>query len=263
MPPKRSPTAAKSLPELREALLARPERRFASEPVSCGADLDAAFPEGGLRRGALVEWLGETEGCGQATFAFAAACRATSEGGALVVVDREGTFYPPAAASLGLDLTEVALVRPVTDREALWAFDQALRCPAVSVVWGRMESLPGRSYRRLQLSAEAGGTIGFLLRSTRTLSQPAWCDFAVAVRTLPTGRASRYRLEIVRSRDGRTGQGAEFRLDDDGSIRRSESDGENALRLVSAMDGSAPPRRVEGVGVKSPDIENKGDEKRA
>ena len=78
-----------------------------------------------------------------------------------------------------------------------------------------------------------------------------------------TADSAKAALEIVRSRDGRTGQGAEFRLDDDGSIRRSESDGENALRLVSAMDGSAPPRRVEGVGVKSPDIENKGDEKRA
>jgi protein ImuA len=259
MPPKRPQTVAKSLPELREALLARPERRFASEPVSCGADLDAVFPEGGLHRGSLVEWLGEGEGCGQATFAFAAACRATSEGGTLVVVDREGTFYPPAAATLGLDPAEIALVRPISDREALWAFDQALRCPAVSVVWGRMESLPGRSYRRLQLSAEEGGTIGFLLRSTRTLSQPAWCDFAVVVNATPTGGAPRHRLEIVRSRDGRTGQGGEFRLDDDGSIRRADdSDGENALRLVSAVDRSAPPRRV-----ARSDQENAGDEKRA
>lgn len=247
MSPKRSPVAAKRLPELRETLLSRPGRgMFSAESVPCGSDLDGAWPEGGLRRGSLVEWLGETEGCGLETFAFAAACRVTAEGGTLAVVDRERTFFPPAAASLGIDLAEVVLVRPVSDRDALWAFDQALRCPAVSVVWGRVETLPGRAYRRLQLSAEEGGTIGFLLRSTRTLSQPSWCDFAVAVRALPTGRASRYRLEVMRSRDGRTGRTADFEMDDDGKIRRaSDSHDENALHLVSAVDDPASSRRGE------------------
>lgn len=247
MPPKRSSVAAERLPALREALLSRQERgTFSAMTVSCGADLDGVWPEGGLRQGSLVEWLGETEGCGWGTFAFAAACRATAEGGALAVIDREGTFFPPAAAALGIDLTEIVVVRPASDREALWAFDQALRCPAVSVVWGRVETLPGRSYRRLQLSAEEGGTIGFLLRSTRTLSQPSWCDFAVGVRALPTGGDLRYRLEIVRSRDGRTGLSADFEIDDDGKIRRaSDSHDENALHLVSAVDDPASSRRGE------------------
>ena len=102
MPRKRSPSAAESLPALREALLSRPERgALAAATVSCGAELDQAWPEGGLRRGSLVEWLGETEGCGWGTFAFAAACQATAEGGALAIVDREGTFCPPAAAAGG------------------------------------------------------------------------------------------------------------------------------------------------------------------
>jgi protein ImuA len=240
-------SAAERLPALREALLSRPERgTFSATQVSCGAELDEAWPEGGLRRGSLVEWLGETGGCGPETFAFAAACRASGEGGALAVVDREGTFFPPAAAALGIDLTEVVVVRPASDREALWAFDQALRCPAVSVVWGRVETLPGRAYRRLQLSAEEGGAIGFLLRSTRTLSQPSWCDFAVAVRALPTEGDLRFRLEVVRSRDGRTGLSTDFEIDDDGKIRRaSDSHDENALHLVSAVDDPASSRRVE------------------
>jgi hypothetical protein len=111
-----------------------------------------------------------------------------------------------------------------------------------------VETLPGRSYRRLQLSAEEGGTIGFLLRSTRTLSQPSWCDFAVAVRGLPTGGDLRYRLEIVRSRDGITGRSADFEIDDDGRIRTSDSHDENALHLVSAVDDPASPRRGERAG---------------
>lgn len=249
MPRQRSPSAAERLPALREALLSRPERgALAVTTVSCGVELDRAWPEEGLRRGSLVEWLGETEGCGWGTFAFAAACQAAAEGGTLAIVDREGTFFPPAAAALGIDLTEIVVVRPTDDREALWAFDQALRCPAVSVVWGRVETLPGRSYRRLQLSAEEGGTIGFLLRSTRTLSQPSWCDFALAVRSLPTGGDLRYRLEIVRSRDGITGRSADFEIDDDGRIRASDSYDENALHLVSAVDDSASPRRSERAG---------------
>jgi protein ImuA len=247
MPQKRSSTVTERLPALRQALLSGPERgTFSAAPVSCGADLDGAWPQGGLRQGSLVEWLGETEGCGWGTFAFAAACRAIAEGGTLAIVDRERTFFPPAAAALGIDLAEIVMLRPASDREALWAFDQALRCPAVSVVWGRVETLSSRAYRRLQLSAEEGGTVGFLLRSTRTLSQPSWCDFAVAVRALPTGRNLRYRLEIVRSRDGKTGVSTDFEIDDDGRIRRaSDSHDENALHLVSAVDDPASPRRGE------------------
>src|SRR3954454_22110472 len=43
---------------------------------------------------------------------------AASHGGLVAVVDLEGTFYPPAAAACGLDLSRVVVVRPPDRRGA-------------------------------------------------------------------------------------------------------------------------------------------------
>ena len=69
--------------------------------------LDRALPEHGFRPGTLVEWLFHGEGDGTATLAFRAAVGALRAagrgGGAVVVLDRSGEFYPVAAVALGIE----------------------------------------------------------------------------------------------------------------------------------------------------------------
>src|SRR5688572_32232769 len=79
--------------------------------VSTGSPpLDQLLPGGGLRRGSLVEYLSPGAGSGAGTLALAAAreaCR-DEEGQshrAFVIVDQSRTFYPPAAAAWGIDLS--------------------------------------------------------------------------------------------------------------------------------------------------------------
>src|SRR3990172_9344057 len=131
------------------------------EAVFTGIEgLDRLLPEGGVRRGTLVEWLSAGEGSGAGTLALVCARQACQAGGVAVVVDRGGEFYPPAAAACGIGLRETIVVHPSTSRDEVWAWDQALRSTAVGVVWGWLAELDDRSQRRLQLAAERGGGIG-------------------------------------------------------------------------------------------------------
>src|SRR3954454_13260824 len=71
--------------------------------------------EGGLRPSVLE--LSGPASCGKLGIALLWLA-AASRGGLVAVVDLEGTFYPPAAAASGLDLSRVVVVRPPDRRGA-------------------------------------------------------------------------------------------------------------------------------------------------
>jgi len=215
--------------------------------LSTGASaLDALLPRGGLRRGSLAEWLEAGVSGGAQTLALLAAREACREGKSLVVVDRQRRFYPPAAAAWGIDLSRLIVIHPAHDADELWACDQALRCRGIAAVWARREQLDPRDFRRLQLAAENGGTLGLLVRSARARGQPSWAEVQFVCGPLPVGRPfqavhkvcdglerpsypSGWRLcvELTRCRGSHPGQSVELEIDEwTGQIRtRSESEG--------------------------------------
>jgi hypothetical protein len=170
---------------------------------SCGAAaVDRLLPDGGLRHGMLVEWLAGASGAvggGAATLGLLSAREACREGGALVVIDRRQTFYPPAAAAWGIDLDRVIIVHPQNARDELWAAVQALRSPAVAAMFATIDRLDSRSFRRLQLAAQAGQTLGVLMRSSSVRGEPSWADV-----TLEAGPSSVVRGPLYGSNGPRT-----------------------------------------------------------
>jgi len=173
------------------------------EVVSSGCDaLDRLLPFGGFERGSLVEWLSSGPGSGAAMLALLGARQVCRDGGALVVPDRSRRVYPPAIAAWGLDLAKVILIYPKNKRDQFWAWDQALRCPGVAVVWGWVDQIDSRQFRRLQLSTETSGSIGLLLRPIEMRGQPTWADVRLLVEPRPSERHRRMRVELLRSRGG-------------------------------------------------------------
>jgi hypothetical protein len=116
------------------------------------------------------------------TLSLLSAREACREGGELVVIDRRQTFYPPAAAAWGIDLARLLVIHPRTARDELWAAVESLRSPAVAAVWAEIERLDNRAFRRLQLAAHAGRTLGLLLRPASVRGQPSWADVRLEVR---------------------------------------------------------------------------------
>jgi hypothetical protein len=186
--------------------------------ISTGsAALDRLLPEGGFRRGTLVEWLSPGPGSGAATLALLAAHQVLGAGGALVVVDRLRLFYPPATARLGIALEKMIVVRPLNEADHAWALDQALRSRGVAAVWSSIERADNRTLRRWQLAAETSGVVGFLLRSHQARHEPSWAELRLWVEPMATtpplsGRNRRLRVEVLRSRSRPSGTAVELEI---------------------------------------------------
>jgi hypothetical protein len=167
--------------------------------------LDHLLPQGGWSRGSLIEWLSDAPGSGAGALALVAAREAHAEGGAVVVIDRTGTFYPPAAAAWRLDLASTIVVHPASDKDEQWALDQALRCEHTAAVLAWPRRLESRTFRRLQLAAEASGAVGLLVRPAAAQREPSWADvrLAVAPRASPGGWQLGVRLLHCRGRFGK------------------------------------------------------------
>jgi protein ImuA len=187
------------------------------------AALDAALPDGGFRGGTLVEWLADGAGTGAATLALQAACRACRSGGGLVVVDRSREFYPPAAIRLGIEPTQLIVVHPAGKADHDWAVDQSLRCLAVAatVAWpdAPRGMLDVRTFRRLQLAAEEGGGLGFLIRPAAARPLPSWADVRLLVEPLPGaspyGLRRRWKVLLLRCRGGSGERLVDVEIDDE------------------------------------------------
>ena len=259
--------------DLRERLarLEKSSRPADERPVSTGSPaLDRLLPAGGLARGSLVEYLSPGPGSGTGTLALAAAREACAGGGELIVVDRSRTFYPPAAAAWGIDLSQMLLLAPADDATALWALDQALRCPGVGAVYAPCGPLDVRDFRRLQLAAESGGTLGVLVRPSRLRGQPSWSETQWSIESVNTkgekqstkyeGRRTKraissfilrpssfhLRVELVRCRGGPGGQVAELVLDETTGIWQDArtSHATHPVSLPAQLAHPARPRRA-------------------
>ncbi len=189
-------------------------------PVSSGCEaLDQLLPEKGFHRGTLVEWLAEADGAGAETLALLAARRACGDGGALVVLDQAGEFYPPAAVRMGFAVDQMILVQASNPADNLWALDQALRCPGVDAVLGWPEKIEGRAFRRLQLAAEQGGGLGLLVRPESARHEPSWAEVRLLIEPCQASSFSRpgrrLKVQVLRSRGQTRGGTIEVEVDDE------------------------------------------------
>jgi protein ImuA len=177
-------TIGQVISDLRERILGIEAggQRSAGKCVSTGFDaLDRLLVNGGLKRGSLIEWTGSGEGSGAATLALRVAANVLRQDGTFVVIDKAGEFYPVAVADLGIPLERTIVVRPESRTDALWAWEQSLRCPGVAVTFGWIDAIDDRVLRRLQLAVETGGEFGFLLRSPNGRSGASWAATRICV----------------------------------------------------------------------------------
>jgi recombination protein RecA len=82
------------------------------------ADLDTALRIGGIPRGRITEFLG-TPTSGMSTIVLTLMARAQVQGDVVAYMDLSCTFDPEYAASIGIDLAALLLMRPPTAADAL------------------------------------------------------------------------------------------------------------------------------------------------
>lgn len=256
-----------------------------TERISSGCNaLDDMLPGGGFQPGQLVEWLVDRTGHGCSTLALMVACNATHNTQhsslsrkALVVIDRpqtsrlhsgqvsEAAFYPPAAAGLGISLHQLIVLRPNSVADEIWALDQVLRCPSVGAVWAWLPKLGDRDFRRLQLAAETGGSLGLFIRPARLRGQPTWADIQLLVEARPSTATvmrpvarrtkayaphsscpsplrRRWKVTLSRCRGGTAGAQRLLELDEtNGTISEVSSDQLNSATFLKAPKHETNP----------------------
>lgn len=216
-----------------EAAVPRDEVTFSSGT----AELDRLLAGNPLRYGMLIEWFSGLARSGAATLSLLSAREACRPGGTLVVIDRQQTFYPPAAAAWGIDLSRLLIVHPGGARDELWAAVQALRSPAVAAVWAAIDRLDSRAFRRLQLAAQTGRTLGLLLRPAHVRGQPSWADVRLWVvgKSPSLFAARRVQVRVLRLRGSRPGGSATLEIDDAAHTVREVTYDAHPLPLVPKL----------------------------
>jgi protein ImuA len=197
--------------------------------------LDDAL-QGGIALGALHELAPTTElqlgaalgfGLGIAALAAAGAWHAGSDrqsGGSRQVLCIQtdyaalaaGTPYGLGLEDLGLSMDRLLILRVAHPRDALWAFEEALKCPALAAVLAELPeagvAADLTATRRLSLAAQAGGGLGLLLRHRLyPLPSAAMTRWQVAAASSEPDRfgglgGTRFDLSLNRNRRGRCGR---------------------------------------------------------
>ena len=213
------------------ASIARLERGAAADAgvVPLCEAIDRQLPGGGLARGALHDVLAADAGAAAAFCALLLA-RAT---GTVLWIDLAPDAWPPGLSAFGLDPADLVLVRASKPVDALWAFEEALRSPAIGgavlVVRGRPPDMVAS--RRLQLAAETGRGIGLLLLPDLDVvpSSTARTRWRVEGTTGADHCRPNWRLSLLRCNGGRPGRwsttwnrdAAELELADTGRGRQA------------------------------------------
>ncbi|MDH3232545.1 MAG: hypothetical protein OEQ29_03395 [Alphaproteobacteria bacterium] len=169
----RDKASADTLARLR-ARIARIERIGGAQQVVCPLGvpaIDEALPWGGLPLGALHEITGvaERDLAAQSFAAVLLGVLAQADRGhhggrpVLWIAPDEGP-YAPALPGFGLDPAQVTTVRARRPTDALWALEEAVRCPSLAAVLAEGPRPDFAQSRRLQLAASESGVTPLLLQ---------------------------------------------------------------------------------------------------
>jgi cell division inhibitor SulA len=130
--------------------------------VSSGfVELDALLPGHGFPIGALTEVIVPRFGIGELRLLLPAITRLMRERW-LAFVAPPYIPYAPALSRAGVDLSHVLVVNTNERSDTLWAAEQALRAGTCGAVLAWPSKTDFKWLRRLQLAAEAGGTMGIV-----------------------------------------------------------------------------------------------------
>jgi recombination protein RecA len=193
--------------------------------------LDAALG-GGFPQGAISEIISKP-GHGGDWLALRAMLAA---GTTCAVLDHDGSFHPPGAAALGLDLSRLLVVRESRRKEALWALERLAREPGLAVVLASLPELTDTMLRRLQLAAESSGQVLLLMQPEA--ARASWGALRLKVRGEPGDGRRRLLVEVLRARGGRMPRPVRIEINDDftGTVRASS--------VLSHGKTDAQPRKL-------------------
>jgi len=164
--------------------------RAACKGVPSGqAALDVELPGGGWPTGGLTELLLAQPGMGEMRLLAPALRALTADGPQARYVALIAPPYLPNAPTLaawGIALERVIWVKADADaRQALWAAEQTLKHDGVGAVLVWLPKVRADALRRLQVLAQDGQALAFLMRPASAAAQSSPAPLRILCRALP------------------------------------------------------------------------------
>lgn len=163
---------------------------------------------GGWLRGALTEIRYRQAGMGEMRLLVPALAELSQQNRWLMLLAPPMLPNASALEAAGVDTGKLLVVRPDSIRDRLWTLEESLRSGTCSAVIAWPGSLTLAQTRRLQLAAEAGQSLGILLRQMDT--DKATSNAATRLALSPGARGPR--VEVLKRR-GALGQNTEEQLE--------------------------------------------------
>ncbi len=137
--------------------------------------LDGILPGRGWPRNALVEIITPQWGMGELQLLVPLMRQVVGEGKWILWISPPYLLNSPALLQAGIDPRQVLVINlEISCKDALWSMEKALQAAGCGLVLAWQNWLPGKVVRRLQLAAEAGGTLGVLFQHRASKdSQPS------------------------------------------------------------------------------------------
>lgn len=160
--------------------------------------LDAQLPGGGWPRGALVDLMFARPGIGELALVLPALATLTAQDEWVAVQASPQALFAPAWAAAGVALSRLIVVDAAPGNansrlaasDSLWAAEQVLRAGSVGAALFWLPRLTSAAQlRRLQVAAEAGGTLAFLLQDEARREAASPAPLRLRLEALPDGLA--------------------------------------------------------------------------
>lgn len=158
--------------------------------VSSGHDaLDACLPGRGWPTGSLTELLMDTPGIGELRLLAPALAELTSQARPVMFVAPPYRPYAVALQEWGVALEHVIWVRAAAE-QVFWVVEQALKQDGMGAVLAWSVKARPEAVRRLQVVAQDGGSLMFLMRSAHAAAQASAAPLRIVCRPALPDRAS-------------------------------------------------------------------------
>lgn len=135
--------------------------------------VNAAFPNGEFPTGCVHEFVSTGPETAAATTGFMAGLlgKLMGEYGICLWIGIKPVVFPAALKSFGVEPHRVIFLDLQTEKDVIWAVEEALKCESLAAVVGELRNISFAESRRLQLAVEQSRVTGFLHRtSPRTVN---------------------------------------------------------------------------------------------
>ncbi|GAA3976526.1 hypothetical protein GCM10022246_31070 [Pedobacter ginsengiterrae] len=178
-------------------------------------EIAASFPGKVFPLAAIHEFLSTNLEDAAASGGFISALLATlmQKGGLCLWISTQRKIFPPSLITFGLSPERIIFIDLATDRDVLWATEEALKCESLAAVVTELDEISFAQSRRLQLVIEKSRVTSFIIRKNEeklssTLAAARWKISALpseAIDGMPGLGFPRWNIELLKVKNGLPG----------------------------------------------------------